>query len=84
MIIRNPGTSIRKISRESGLTYNTIHSVLNKERHYHAWKPHLVQQIFPEDCDICMKFSEIMLDWKDDWPKLMLPVGLQQLVVYND
>lgn len=63
-------TSIRKASLESGLTCCAIHSVLRKERHYRAQKPHLVQQIFPEDCDIRMEFSKIMLDWKDNWPEL--------------
>ena len=47
--VRNPGTSIRKVLPESGLTYYTVHSVLIKDLHYHAWKPHLVQQIFPKD-----------------------------------
>ncbi|CAF3770620.1 unnamed protein product [Rotaria sp. Silwood1] len=67
---RSPATSIRTASIGSGLSYRTIHAVLTKELHYSAWKPHLVQQIFPEDCDIRMEFSEIMLSWKDDWPEL--------------
>ena len=70
MVVRNTGTCIRNISLKRGLTYNTVHSVLTKEIHYRAWKPHLVQEIFPEDCDIRMEFSEIMLDWKDGWPEL--------------
>jgi hypothetical protein len=67
---RSPETSIRKASLESALTYYTIHSVLTKELHYRAWKPHLVRQIFPEDCDSRIEFSEIMLGWKDDWSEL--------------
>ncbi|CAF2088788.1 unnamed protein product [Rotaria magnacalcarata] len=67
---RSPETSIRKTSLETDLICYGIHSVLKTELHYRAWKPHLVQQIFPEDCDIRMEFSEIMLDWKDDWPEL--------------
>ncbi|CAF3023534.1 unnamed protein product [Rotaria sp. Silwood2] len=70
MFTQSPGTSIRKASLDTGLTYYTIHSVLKKELNYRAWKPHLVQQIFPEDCDIRMEFSEIMFGWKDDWPEL--------------
>ena len=53
------------------MTYYTIHTVLKKELSYRARRPHLVQQIFPEDRDIRMEFSEIMLGWKDDWPKLL-------------
>jgi hypothetical protein len=29
-----------------------------------------VQQIFSEDCDICIEFSEIMFGWKEDWLEL--------------
>ena len=49
MFTQSPETSTRKASLDSGLTYYTIHSVLKKELNYRAWKPHLVQQIFPED-----------------------------------
>jgi hypothetical protein len=64
MFTPSPETSIMKASLESGLTRYTIHSVLKKELHYCAWKPHLLQDIFPEDCDIRLVFSEIMLGWK--------------------
>jgi hypothetical protein len=66
MFSRSPETSIMKASLESSLTRYTIHSVLTKKLHYRAWKPHLVQEIFPEDCDIRLEFSEIMLVWKKD------------------
>jgi hypothetical protein len=70
MFTRSTETLLRKAPLDSDLTYYTTHSVLRTKLNYRAWKPHSVQQIFPEDCDIRMEFSEIMFGWKDDWPEL--------------
>jgi hypothetical protein len=33
--------------------------------------PHFVQELFYEDCDHCVEFSDIMLAWQDNNPNLL-------------
>ncbi|KAL7289210.1 hypothetical protein TKK_0017150 [Trichogramma kaykai] len=57
----DPGTSIRRISREQNLSYNFVQKVL-KRNHLHAYHYRKVQALKPEDYPLRVRFCEIMLD----------------------
>lgn len=63
---RSPSTSIRKAARESNLTFYSVRNVLRKELNFRPWKPNFVQELYLEDCDNRMEFSENMLQWAEE------------------
>ena len=70
MFDRSPSKSTRQAARESGICRHTILNVLHEDLRYRQWKPHYVQQLFPEDCDRRVEFCETMLAWFEDCPEL--------------
>lgn len=70
MFDKSPSKSTRRAASESELTRHSILRVLHDDLHYHPWKPHYVQQLFPEDCDRRAEYCEMMLTWLEDWPEL--------------
>lgn len=70
MFMRSPKKSLRQGSRESGLSRYSVATILKKDLSFKPWKPHYVQQLFPDDCDRRMEFGEIFLSWNEDWPEL--------------
>lgn len=70
MFERSPKKSVRQGARESGLTRYAVNKILKKILNFRPWKPNYVQQLFLEDCDIRMEFSEVMLAWKEESPNL--------------
>jgi hypothetical protein len=62
--------STHQAAHESGLSRHAIHTVLKKDLNFRLRKPHYVQELTPEDCDLKMEHGELMLGWHKDWPKL--------------
>ena len=61
MFTRSPQKSVRQGSRESGLSRYAVATILKKDLSFKPWKPHYVQQLFPDDCDRRMEFAEKFL-----------------------
>lgn len=47
-------------------SYNREKEFIPYHLNFQSLKSHYIQQIFSEDCDNHMEFSEIMLGWKDN------------------
>lgn len=67
---RSPKKSIRQYQRESGVSYGSVQRLL-KEMNWRPWKPHFVQALSCEDCDIRMEFAESLLAWIQEEPNLL-------------
>jgi len=61
MFTRSPRKSTRQAARESGLSRHTVRTVLKKDLNFHPRKPHYMQELTTEDCDLRMEYGELML-----------------------
>ena len=62
LFAEEPGRSIRNASSASGLSYHLVRDILHKELYFKPWKPKSVQELFLEDMDRRLEFTETMLE----------------------
>lgn len=67
---RSPKKSVRCASRETGLSSYAVHRILRKHISFKPWKPQYVHELFLDDCDRRMAFSEEFIQWYNEWPQL--------------
>ncbi|GBP27823.1 hypothetical protein EVAR_94227_1 [Eumeta japonica] len=70
-IERDPTTSIRMISRRTGISTATLHRSLH-ERRYHLYHFRKVQDLLPIDYEIRVLFCEEMLRKSRENPKFLM------------
>ena len=74
----DPKRSIRNASSTSGLSYTLVRDILYKDLNFKPWKPHAVQELFPEDMDRRLEFAESMLDMAEVRPDLFFENCLER------
>ena len=50
------------------MSYRDIQAILKKDLGWKPYKPHHVQQLFPDNFNERMEFCEYFLQWTDDYP----------------
>ena len=79
----DPERSIRNASLTSGLSYTLVRDILHKDLNFKPWKPHYVQELFPEDMDRRLEYAENMLEMSERRPDVFSKIIWSDEAVFH-